>query len=184
MASAVSNRGETMKVTLKEELGSIFDKIHIAMPEETRMVVTVQKDAVLSVLSFLKNHEYRHLGLISCVDWIDEKMFELVYILSAYMQENEKTTGREKMHIMLKTKISREKARFYSVIPIFENAEPYEREIHELFGIHFEGHPRLEPLFLERKYKIPPFRKDFDTRKYVKDFFDSIPLVEKMGGNK
>lgn len=173
-----------MSIILKKELGSVFDKIHVAMPEESRTVVTVQKDAVLSVLSFLKNRGYNHLALISCVDWIDENMFGLVYILSAYMQEDEKRTDREKMHIILKTKIPREKPRFHSVIPIFENAEPYEREIHELFGIHFEGHPRLEPLFLERTYKIPPFRKDFDTRKYVKKTFDSIPPVEKKAVKK
>ncbi|GAH89124.1 unnamed protein product, partial [marine sediment metagenome] len=35
------------------------------------------------------------------------------------------------------------------------------------------------PLFLERDYEIPPFRKDFDTRKYVKETFDKIPFVEE-----
>ena len=67
---------------------------------------------------------------------------------------------------------------FVTSIPVFENAEPYEREIHELFGINFKGHPRLIPLFLERDYKIPPFRKDFDTKKYVEETFDKIPFVE------
>jgi len=184
MATAVSNQGKTMNASLKKKLDSVFDKIHIAVPEETRMVVTVQKDAALSVLSFLKNQGFTHLGLISCVDWIHQQMFELVYILSAYMQDDEKTIDREKLHIILKAKIPREKPRFHSVIPIFENAEPYEREIHELFGIYFEGHPRLEPLFLERQYKIPPFRKDFDTRKYVRKTFDTIPPVEKKAGKR
>jgi len=36
----------------------------------------------------------------------------------------------------------------------------------------------LTPLLLERNYEIPPFRKDFDTRKYVKDVFEKIPFVE------
>ena len=45
----------------------------------------------------------------------------------------------------------------------------------------FEGHPRLTPLFLERDYEIPPFRKDFDTRQYVADVFGSVPTVEKEG---
>ena len=67
---------------------------------------------------------------------------------------------------------------FKTVTAIFPNAEPYERELHELFGILFEGHPRLTPLFLEREYKIPPFRKDFDTRRYVEEVFDEIPSVE------
>ncbi len=168
-----------MNHSLKEQLTSAFEEIRIEIPEETRTVITAKKDTVLSILSFLKNHGYNHLGLISCVDWIEEKAFELVYILSAYMQEDEKYTDKEKINIIVKTKISREKSEFLSIIPIFENAEPYEREIHELYGIRFEGHPRLTPLLLERKYEIPPFRKDFDTRKYVKDVFDNIPFVEK-----
>ena len=168
-----------MNDSLKEQITSIFDEIRVEITEESRIVISAKKDTVMSVLSFLKNQGYSHLGLISCIDWIEEKAFELVYILSAYMQDDEEYTEKEKMHIILKTKISREKSTFISIIPIFENAEPYEREIHELFGILFEGHPRLTPLFLERKYEIPPFRKDFDTRKYVKDVFDNIPFVEK-----
>ena len=168
-----------MNDSLKEQVASIFDEVRVEITEESRIVISAKKDTVMSVLSFLKNQGYSHLGLISCIDWIEEKAFELVYILSAYMQDDEEYTEKEKMHIILKTKIYREKSTFISIIPIFENAEPYEREIHELFGILFEGHPRLTPLFLERKYEIPPFRKDFDTRKYVKDVFDNIPFVEK-----
>ena len=79
---------------------------------------------------------------------------------------------------ILKTRISRENPQFVTSIPVYENAEPYEREIHELFGVNFEGHPRLIRLFLERDYKIPPFRRDFDTKEYVKNVFEKIPFVE------
>jgi len=173
-----------MNNLLKEELISVFDEIQVDISAENQMAIIVNKEAVLSVLSFLKNHGYSHLGLISCVDWIEEKTFELVYILSAYLPEDDGFTDKEKTNILLKTKISRERAEFLSVIPVFKNAEPYEREIHELYGIRFEGHPRLTPLFLEREYKKPPFRKDFDTREYVRDVFDTIPFVEKKAGKK
>jgi len=168
-----------MMHALKEEITSVFDGVEVKTPEQDRVVIRVQKETLLSVLSFLKNKGYGHLGLISCVDWIEEKAFELVYILSAYMQDDGEDTENGKINILLKTRIPRDKAAFLSVISIFENAEPYEREIHELFGIRFEGHPRLTPLFLEREYEIPPFRKDFDTRQYVNDVFDKIPVVEK-----
>ncbi|MBN2103424.1 NADH-quinone oxidoreductase subunit C [bacterium] len=179
MAAIVFDRGKGMSHSLKKELVSVFDKIDVDVSEKNRIVIQSRKEAVLAVLSFLKNNGYSHLGIISCVDWIQEKAFELVYILSAYMKDNKTYTENEKINILVKTRIPREKPVFLSVIPIFENAEPYEREIHELFGIHFEGHPRLIPLFLERKYKIPPFRKDFDTRKYVKKTFESIPGIEE-----
>ena len=167
-----------MNELIKKELESTFENVRITMPENSRLLVTAQKDQVMSILSFLKNKGYDHLALISCVDWIAEKEFEMVYITTSYLQDNDKYTDKERLHITLKSRIPRETPKIMSVIPIFENAEPYEREIHELFGIHFEGHPRLIPLFLEGDYEIPPFRKDFDTREYVKNTFDTIPFIE------
>ncbi len=166
-----------MNASLKEKLESAFRGLHVGTPESDRVILTAEKDAVLSILGFLKGNGYDHLSLISCVDWIAENQFELVYILSGYI-EQENTT------IVLKTRISRESPEFSTATALLKNAEPYERELHELYGIRFKGHPRLTPLFLERDYQIPPFRKDFDTRRYVKDVFDKIPSVEDGTGNK
>jgi len=167
-----------MNELIKKELESTFENILITMPENSRLIVTTQKDKVMSILSFLKNKGFNHLALVSCVDWIEEKEFEMVYIITSYLQKNDEYEDKNRLHITLKSRIPREDPKVISVIPIFENSEPYEREIHELFGIHFEGHPRLIPLLLEGNYEIPPFRKDFDTREYVKNTFDTIPFVE------
>jgi len=164
---------------LKEKLRSISSDVEIAAEQETRLVVKTKKENVLSILSYMKDMGFDHLTLVSCVDWIDEDEFELVYILSPYMKDNETYTDREKLHVILKASISRDKPEFQTATHIFQNAEPYERELHELYGIHFEGHNRLVPLFLEREYNIPPFRKDFDTRKYVDEVFGSIPPVQE-----
>ncbi|MGB3479530.1 MAG: NADH-quinone oxidoreductase subunit C [bacterium] len=159
-----------MNESIKKKLESQFRGIRISASKDKRFIISIKKDKTLDVLTLLKDEGYDHLALISCVDWIDKKELELVYVLSFYL-ENE--------HVILKTRIPRKNANFKTVIDIFENAEPYEREIHELFGVHFEGHPRQIPLFLERDYEIPPFRKDFNTREYVKQFFDDIPFVEE-----
>ncbi len=169
---------------LKKKIELAFDNVRVDVPESNRMVINAGKDTVLSILDLLKSEGYAHLALISCVDWQKDKEFELVYILSAYMQDNNIYDDKQKENIILRTRISRGNPEFITVISIFENAEPYEREIHEFFGIDFKGHPRLTPLFLEREYKIPPFRKDFDTRKYVKEVFDEIPFVENEDGKK
>jgi len=167
-----------MNDSIKEQLESTFKAVMVTIPEVTRIVVNVKKDNVLAVLRFLKDRRFDHLALVSCVDWIEEKEFELVYILTRYMQGDEEHIGQGRLHLIVKTKIARQSPELGTVTGIFSNAEPYEREIHELFGIKFEGHKRLTPLFLERDYEIPPFRKDFDTRKYVKDVFDKIPSIE------
>jgi len=163
---------------LKQELESTFRDILVTVSGENRIAVTVKHQQVLKVLRFLKDRGFDHLTLVSCVDWINEDEFELVYILTRYMQGDEERTDQERLHLIVKTRISRQSPRLETATGIFLNAEPYEREIHELFGIHFEGHPRLTPLLLERDYEIPPFRKDFDTRRYVSDVFDKIPFIQ------
>jgi NADH-quinone oxidoreductase subunit C len=175
-----------MNKSIKQELEFSFEGITVRMPEDARLIVESKKEQVLAVLKFLRDRGYTHLSLISCVDWIKEKEFELVYILTSYSHMEEQKDKRvqnsnknRKLHIILKTRISREKSEFETSIPVFKNAEPYEREIHEFFGIKFKGHSKLIPLFLEREYKIPPFRKDFDTRKYVEEVFGSLCFVEE-----
>ena len=137
-----------MNKSVKEKLESTFKDIQVSILEDSRIAVTVENHGVLVILRFLKDKGFDHLALLSAVDWIEEKEFELCFILTCYMQNDDEYTD--------------------SIFPI---AEPYEREIHELFGIKFEGHKRLTPLLLEREYEIPPFRKDFNTREYVKTIF-------------
>lgn len=166
-----------MSKTLTESLKSTFKDIKVSVLEESRIAVTAEPSSVLTVLKFLKDAGFDHLALVSAVDWIDDDVIELCFILTCYEADGEHADSL-KLHVILKTPLPRKQPSIKTSIGVFPNAEPYEREIHELFGVVFEGHPRLIPLFLERDYKIPPFRKDFDTRKYVEEVFDSIPPIE------
>ena len=168
-----------MNKILRDELQSVFGAVRITTPENTRVIINAKKDTVLPLLRFLKEKGYQHLALISCVDWIEAQELEMVYILSAYLGSDHAFSDKEQTNVILKTRISRENPEFQTVIPVFQNAEPYERELHELYGIRFKNHPRLVPLFLDREYSIPPFRKDFDTRRYVKEVFDQVPFVDE-----
>jgi len=163
---------------LKKELESTFKDIVVADSGNSQVTIIAKPWHVLTVLRFLNDKGLDHLALLSAVDWIEEKEFELVYILARYMQGDEERADQKRLHLIVKTRISRQNPQLETVTGIFPNAEPYEREMHELFGIKFEGHPRLTPLLLEREYEIPPFRKDFDTRKYVEEVFGNIPSVE------
>ena len=136
-----------MNKELKEKLESTFKDVQITSAEESRMTVTAESHAVLPVLKFLKDDGLDHLALLSAVDWMQDNCFELCFILTSYMQNNDQVSERQKLHLILKTRIPRENPQFMTATGIFPNAEPYEREIHELFGINFEGHKRLTPLF-------------------------------------
>jgi NADH-quinone oxidoreductase subunit C len=167
-----------MNESLRSALENTFNDIRIVTLEDSRTAISVRAQAAYAVLRDLKDNGFDHLSLVSCVDWLDEGELEVVYVLTSYMKNNTEYDPQENLHLFLKTRIPRDEAQLKSAISIYPNAEPYEREMHELFGVHFEGHPRLIPLFLERSYDIPPFRKDFDTRQYVEDTFGPIPWVD------
>ncbi len=166
-----------MNKGLREELESTFKDIVVTEQGVARLTVVPKPAQILTVLGLLKERGFDHLALLSVVDRIEREEFELVYVLTGYVKGTVAEALKDSMLLMVKTTVSRDDPRIATAIGVFPNIEPYEREAHELFGIHFEGHPRLTPLFLEREYSIPPFRKDFDTRKYVQDVFDTIPSV-------
>jgi len=156
-------------------LNSIFKNTDASTTGENRLSVTTSRESVFAVLDYLKADGFYQLKTISCVDWIDDNEFELIYHVASLERS---------LHIMVKTRIDRDNATFPTAIPIFKNAVVFEREIHELFGVKFEGNPDLNPLFLDNWREIPPFRKDFNMREYVKETYDSIPSFEEYKWQK
>src|SRR6056297_162465 len=124
-----------MNNKITELIESSFRDVDVELIEEDRVRVNVKQESLLTLLNFLKENRYSHLALISCVDRIEENFFELIYIVSPYMQQDESYTEREKVNVILKTKLPRENAQIGTAIEIFGAAEPYERELHEMFGI-------------------------------------------------
>ena len=163
--------------SLQESLESTFRDVEFSVIEENRISVLAPGESIPLVLRHLEESGLDHLALVSCVDRIEQGKLEVIYLLTSYLRTDTDYGPEQRLHVLLKARIPREAPRLKSAIGVFANAEPYERELHELYGVHFEGHPRLIPLFLERDYDVPPFRKDFDTRAYVEEKFGSIPPV-------
>ena len=130
--------------------------------DDREIKISLSNDKVISALDVLKSIGFSHLSLITCVDWIDDNQFELVYILF-----NWEDGGK----ILVSTRVDRSNPKFVTVKELWPVARFYEREIHEFFGIEFEGNNDMRPLFLELWDDIPPLRKDFDTSKYAKEKF-------------
>jgi len=80
----------------------------------------------------------------------DPQRFELIYILYSFAR-NER--------IRLKTKISESEAAL-SLSGIFKGANWLEREVFDMFGIRFEGHPNLKRILLPDEWQGHPLRKD------------------------
>ncbi len=155
---------------LKKAIERGIEAATATVQKRSRLVAIVPKAGAVSALILLKAHGFEHLSAISCADWLEEGQFELVYHLWSY---------RDKIHVMLKTRLPRADPRTVTAGPVFRHAQTYEREIHEMYGVHFEGNTRLVPFLLDHWQGPPPMRRDFDTRQYVQDTFGSIPSTEE-----
>ena len=153
---------------LKKKLEENIDGTVASVLRKGRVSVSVPSAGALSALVFVKSLGFEHLSAVSCTDWLEANELELVYHLWSYA---------DKVHLMLKTRIPRDNARMVTATPVFKHAQTYEREIHEMFGVYFDGNARLVPLLLDHWEGLPPMRRDFNTREYVRDVFG----VEERG---
>jgi NADH-quinone oxidoreductase subunit C len=151
---------------------SEFPKSDVKALRNGQIAMKVPAEKGHDAAAYLKKLGFTHLVSIEYVDWIKDREFELVYNLFSY---------RYRMRVFLKVRIPRENPEYITFMDLWPVAMTHEREAHEMMGIVFRGNPNLTPFILEDWKDIPPMRKDFDARKFVKEKYDSIPFVEEEG---
>jgi NADH/F420H2 dehydrogenase subunit C len=97
---------------------------------------------------------YDYLSCVSGVDYLEDGEIEVVYHLFSM--------GAKLPPVVLKVRTPRDDARLPSVVPIYRSADFQEREIYDLFGVHFEGHPNLKRILLWEGFDGHPLRKDYE----------------------
>jgi len=122
--------------------------LEVSVPRTGRIFVRVGREHLKKVISFLKNNGFTHLSGITGLQSGDS--FELLYHLNG---------GGILLTVRVNLPLKDEVAP--TVIDIIPGALLYEREIHDLFGVKFEGHPNLEPLILPEDWPrdVHPMRK-------------------------
>jgi len=143
------------------DLASKLEKLSLELVQKNDYLykVTVPIEQLESLLlRFLNEFGYITLDSINCRDDLEDGFFTITYCLE--------TQNRDHI-IMIQTSINRENASLPTMYTIWPQAEIMEREMHEMFGVDFPGHPTLIDFALEYWDNIPPMRRDFDTLKYV-----------------
>jgi NADH-quinone oxidoreductase subunit C len=126
-------------------------------PVEFRDQVTLKltdADRVAEVCLFAKqNLGFDYLVDISSVDnYGEEPRFTVVYHLYGY---------GHRCHIRLKTDVSEETSELPTVSSVWRTADWHEREVYDMMGIRFRGHPDLRRILMWEGYPYFPLRKDF-----------------------
>ena len=121
--------------------------------------VTAKKDELRALLVELRDMEgFTHLVLLTAVDWLEEGLFQLTYML------NNRAANQT---LAVRVMIDRDNAVGDTIHDLWPTAETYQRELREMFGIDFPGSPRVDEEFiLEGWTDMPPYRRDFDSLAY------------------
>ena len=138
---------------------------------DRRVWVELPPEGLLDFCQYAKKIGFDHLSAISATDFPEEEQYELTHHLWSY---------KHKMLVTIRSRIGREEPVISSVGSVWASARIHERELHELFGVEFEGSPDLSELFLEDWEGMPPFRRDFDWREYVRSSYDKDDEREKV----
>lgn len=146
---------------------SVADHLRTVMPEAVASAgtggIVVQGSKLLDVVRYLKDTpglEYNYLNQVTSVDWPDR--FEVVYSVCS--------TSRGGPTLPLKVNLN-DKARpvVPSLVPVFAGADQQEREVWDLMGITFLGHPNLRRIFLWEGFEGHPLRKDYKEGYYEQE---------------
>jgi len=137
---------------IKAKFGDI-----ISEPAEFRGEITVKladAEQITAVCEFAKAQlGFDYLVDISSLDhYGDDPRWTVVYHLRGLKSGNE---------LRIETSVSEEKSELPSVLPVWRTANWHEREIYDMMGIRFSGHPDLRRILMWEGYPYFPLRKDF-----------------------
>src|SRR5918992_2974384 len=143
---------------LRSEFGSLIER-HLVSSRQT--VVYVARDRSHDVLAWLKDtpgQEFNYLTDVTAVDYRDpERPLEVVYQLRSLHRKAD-----------LRVKIGLDKQaplEVRSVVDLWRGADWLEREVYDMFGVTFVGHPDLRRILMWETYAEGyPLRKDFPLR--------------------
>ena len=139
----------TAQELLQVDSGSILDTSF----HRGRAELVASPSAIRSVLRHLKDRGYSALASLHGVDYYpDEPRLGVLYELLD-MERVER--------ISVKARLSTEDPRIDSVLELFPGAEFPEREVYDMFGVEFDGHPDLRRILMPEDYEGFPQRRDF-----------------------
>lgn len=130
------------------------------------LTIYIPPSGVLPVFNFLKNHtaaEFTMIADITAVDYpTKDQRFEIVYNMLSV---------RHNSRIRVKT-YTDEASPVPSITGLYDGANWYEREVYDLFGVFFVGHPDLRRIMTDYGFDGHPLRKDFPLTGYTEIRFD------------
>jgi NADH-quinone oxidoreductase subunit C len=126
--------------------------------DRSELTITVARENIVASCEAVKAAGYNFFEDVTAVDWFpQEPRFQLSYhIVSHGLKER----------VRLRVLLDSSDASVPSITPAWPAANFYEREVFDLFGIDFPGHPRLTRIIMPENWEGHPLRKDYPVEGY------------------
>jgi len=126
--------------------------------DRAELTLTVPGESIIAAAEAIKAAGYNFLEDVTAVDWYpSEPRFQITYhILSHSLKER----------IRLAVRLESSSASLDSIVSVWPSANFYEREVFDLFGVHFGGHPNLRRIMMPEDWEGNPLRKDYPVEGY------------------
>jgi len=125
--------------------------------------IIIPLNGMVDVMQFLHSDERCYFDMLSCVTGVDngpeENSMELVYNLYSIPYDT---------HLAIKVSVPRQKPMVESLVAIWKTADWQEREVYDMYGIDFLGHPDLRRILMPADWEGFPLRKDYKEQKYYR----------------
>ena len=145
---------------LQSKFGGAIEEVRMPMDYPTDVpIVYVNKESIIPILEFIRTDAAFDYGYLSDITATDEQIdprFEVVYQMYSMSRHN---------RIRLKVRV-RENEDVPTAVSLWPAANWAEREIFDMFGIKFKGHPDLRRILMDERWVGHPLRKDYPLRGY------------------
>jgi NADH-quinone oxidoreductase subunit C len=126
--------------------------------DRDELTITVTRESIIAACEALKQNGYNFLEDVTAVDWYpSEPRFQIVYHVLSFSR---------KERVRLVVRLDSDSASLDSITAVWPAANFYEREIFDLFGVHFGGHPNLRRIMMPEDWNGHPLRKDYPVEGY------------------
>jgi len=129
--------------------------------DRDELTIWVARDFAREACALLRDDPecpFNYLADLTCVDWYpSEPRFEVVYHLLSIPK---------KERVRVKARVHGSSASIESVTSVWPAANHYEREVFDLFGVRFTGHPNLKRIMMPDDWEGHPLRKDYPVEGY------------------
>ena len=137
------------------------EAVEAAKFDRDELTIWIRRGLLRAACELLRDDEatrFIFFSDVTCVDWYpSEPRFEVVYSLLSLAR-------RER--IRLKVRLDGDDAGIESLTPVWPGANPFEREVFDLFGVRFHGHPDLRRIMMPEDWEGHPLRKDYPVEGY------------------